>query len=174
MPALGVYAVPMILALAGAAMLFSHENLGDEFIRGAREGFATSIRILPSLIMLICATRMFAASGALKLLCGFGAYLLRPFGIPASMLPVIFMRPISGSAATAMINELFAEQGPESVVGRAASVLMGSSDTILYTLSMYFGAVGIRRTRHALPAAFLTLIFCTLFSVWITGIFFGG
>lgn len=77
MPALGVYAVPMILALAGAAMLFSHENLSDEFIRGAREGFATSIRILPSLIMLICATRMFAASGALKLLCGFGAYLLR-------------------------------------------------------------------------------------------------
>ena len=174
MPALGVYAVPMILALAGTAMLFSHENLGDEFIRGTREGFATSIRILPSLIMLICATRIFAASGALKLLCGFGAYLRRPFGIPASMLPVIFMRPISGSAATAMINELFAEQGPDSFVGRAASVLMGSSDTILYTLSMYFGAVGIRRTRHALPAAFLTLIFCTLFSVWITGVFFGG
>ena len=90
------------------------------------------------------------------------------------MLPVIFMRPISGSAATAMINELFAEQGPDSFAGRAASVLMGSSDTIIYTLSMYFGAVGIRRTRHALPAAFLTLIFCTLFSVWITGIFFGG
>ena len=117
---------------------------------------------------------MFAASGALKLLCGFGSYLLRPLGVPASMLPVIFMRPISGSAATAMINELFAEQGPDSFAGRAASVLMGSSDTIIYTLSMYFGAVGIRRTRHALPAAFLTLIFCTLFSVWITGVFFGG
>ncbi len=172
MQILGVYAVPIIITLAGAAMLFSGKDLFCEFIKGAREGLSTNLRILPSLILLICATRMFAASGALQLLCGIFGTLLRPFGIPESMLPVIFMRPISGSAATAMINELFASEGPDSFAGRAASVLMGSSDTIIYTLSMYFGACGIKRTRHALPAAFLTLVFCTLFSVWITGLFF--
>ena len=168
----GTYAVPVILVLAGAAMLFSRQDLLNEFMKGAREGLATNFRILPSLVMLICATRMFAASGALGMLCEMCGAFLRPLGIPEAMLPVVFMRPISGSAATAMINELFAEQGPDSFAGRAASVLMGSSDTIIYTLSMYFGAAGIKKTRYALPAAFLTLAFCTLFSVWITVVFF--
>ena len=172
MDIIGAYAIPVIIALAGAAILFSTNNLFDEFLKGGRDGFITSIKILPSLVMLICATRMFSASGALDLVCDIVGTVTRRIGIPDSLIPVILMRPISGSAATAMVNNLFSADGPDSFAGRCASIIMGSSDTIIYTLAMYFSAAGIRKTRHALPASFIILIFCTLFSLMLTRVFF--
>lgn len=172
MDIIGAYAIPVIIALAGAAILFSKNNLFDEFLKGGRDGFITSIKILPSLVMLICATRMFSASGALDLVCDIVGTVTRRIGIPDSLIPVILMRPISGSAATAMVNNLFSADGPDSFAGRCASIIMGSSDTIIYTLAMYFSAAGIRKTRHALPASFIILIFCTLFSLMLTRVFF--
>lgn len=172
MDIIGAYAIPVIIALAGAAILFSKNNLFDEFLKGGRDGFITSIKILPSLVMLICATRMFSASGALDLVCDIVGTVTRRIGIPDSLIPVILTRPISGSAATAMVNNLFSADGPDSFAGRCASIIMGSSDTIIYTLAMYFSAAGIRKTRHALPASFIILIFCTLFSLMLTRVFF--
>ena len=172
MDIIGAYAIPVIIALAGAAILFSTNNLFDEFLKGGRDGFITSIKILPSLVMLICATRMFSASGALDLVCDIVGTVTRRIGIPDSLIPVILMRPISGSAATAMVHNLFSADGPDSFAGRCASIIMGSSDTIIYTLAMYFSAAGIRKTRHALPASFIILIFCTLFSLMLTRVFF--
>lgn len=169
----GTYAVPVILVLAGAAMLFSRQDLLNEFMKGAREGLATNFRILPSLVMLICATRMFAASGALGMLCEMCGAFLRPLGIPEAMLPVVFMRPISGSAATAMINELFAEQGPDSFAGRCGVGAYG-----LFRYDHLYAQYVFRSSRNQKNAVcsfrqpFLTLVFCTLFSVWITGVFF--
>lgn len=169
---IGIYAIPVIIALAGVFILFSKNNLFDEFLAGGKEGAQTCAKLLPSLVMLICATRMFSASGALDAICdGIGIF-TRRLGIPDSVIPVILMRPISGSAATAMINNLFSIDGPDSFAGRCASILMGSSDTIIYTLAMYFGAAGIKKTRYALPASFILLGFCTVLSVIITGVFF--
>lgn len=172
MDIIGTYAIPITLALAGAAILFSRKDLFAEFLKGGREGLSTSMKILPSLVMLLCATRMFSASGALDIVCNIFGIFTRKLGIPDSMIPVFLMRPISGSAATAMINNLFSSDGPDSFAGRCASILMGSSDTIIYTLAMYFGAAEIRRTRHALPASFIILVFCTLLSLLLTRIFF--
>ena len=115
---------------------------------------------------------MFSAGGALALVCDIVGTVTRRIGIPDSLIPVILMRPISGSAATAMVNNLFSADGPDSFAGRCASIIMGSSDTIIYTLAMYFSAAGIRKTRHALPASFIILIFCTLFSLMLTRVFF--
>ena len=104
---IGIYAIPVIIALAGVFILFSKNNLFDEFLAGGKEGAQTCVKLLPSLVMLICATRMFSASGALDAICdGIGIF-TRRLGIPDSVIPVILMRPISGSAATAMINNLF-------------------------------------------------------------------
>ena len=172
MDIIGTYAIPVIIALAGAAILFSKRDLFEEFLKGGRDGFVTSVKILPSLVMLICATRMFSASGALDIVCELIGTFTRRIGIPDSLIPVILMRPVSGSAATAMVNNLFSTDGPDSFAGRCASILMGSSDTIIYTLAMYFSAAEIRRTRHALPASFIILAFCTLVSVVLTNAFF--
>ena len=153
-------------------ILFSKFDLFDEFLKGGRDGFVTSIKILPSLVMLICAVKMFQASGALDLLCNAVGRVTDVFHLPKDLIPVIVMRPISGSAATAMITNLMETSGPDSFAGRAASILMGSSDTIIYTLAMYFSAAGIKKTRHALPASFVILLFCVFVSCFLTKVFF--
>lgn len=172
MELIGVYSIPVIIAVAGFAILFSKKELFDEFLKGGRDGFITSIKILPSLVILVCATRMFSASGTLDYICDFFSNFMGFVGIPRELIPVMLVRPISGSAATAMINNLFAEHGPDSFAGRCASILMGSSDTIIYTLALYFSACEIKRTRHALVASFLILGFCTYISIMLTKIFY--
>ncbi len=172
MEIIGIYSIPIIIAFTGVAMLFSKKDLLGEFIKGSREGFAVSLKILPSLILLICATRMFSASGAMTVVCDFLGDFTRRLGIPDSVIPVVIMRPLSGSAATATANNLFSTEGPDSFAGRLVSILMGSSDTIIYTLGLYFTASGIKRTRYALPASFLLLACCLVYSILLTKAFF--
>ena len=169
----GIYAVPLIIAAAAVIMLLGKTDYGSEFLSGAREGLETSVRLLPSLVMLICAVRMVAASGALDLLSGFLKEPAARLGFPEELVSVILIRPFSGSAATAVADNLYKTVGPDSFAGRCASVLMGSSDTIIYTLALYFSSVGIKKTRYALPASFIVLLFCSVMSVIITRLFFG-
>ena len=168
---IGTYSIAIIITCAAFAVLFSSKDCFSAMLKGTREGFVTSVKILPSLILLICATRMLAASGALEYLCTLLSCIAKPLGIPTEIIPLIIIRPVSGSAATAMADTLFSSYGPDSFAGRCASVLMGSSDTIIYTLSMYFGACGIKHTRHALTASFLVLGFCVILSVLLTRLF---
>ena len=172
MDIIGIYSIPTLVAIAGGLLIFTKRDLFNEFLTGCKEGISTSFKILPSLIILICATKMISASGALGLICNTLGAFTEKIGIPTEIIPVIIMRPISGSASTAMINNLFSEFGPDSFAGRCASILMGSSDTIIYTLALYFSASEIRRTRHARPSSFIVLAFCTILSVILTHIFF--
>jgi spore maturation protein B len=169
---IGIYAVPIIITAVSLAILISKKNLFDEFAKGCRDGFITALKILPTLIILIVAVKMFSASGALELLCNFVGKFTEIIGIPKGVIPVILTRPVSGSAATAMISNLFSEYGPDSFEGRLASVIMGSTDTIIYTLAMYFGAVGVTRSKYALPAAFLLFAFCIFTAYTVTKVFF--
>ena len=168
---IGSYSVPIIITIAALCIMIKKDNLFDEFTKGCRDGLNTSIKIFPNLLILICAVKMFSASGALDLICNSLGTLLNTTGLPKELIPLIVTRPISGSAATAITDSIFAEHGPDSYIGRCASVLMGSSDTIIYTLSMYFGASGITKTRYAIPASFTVFIFCTGVSVMITKLF---
>ncbi len=168
----GSLSVPLTLAACSLILLISKTDLSGVFLDGVKEGLQTAFSLLPGLIILLCGVRMFAASGALAFLGSHLAPLFSRLGISPPLLQVVLMRPFSGSASTASINELFAMLGPDSRSGLIASVLLGSSDTILYTLSVYFSAVGVRRTRYALPAAFLVLLFCLLVSVLLTNLFF--
>ena len=147
------YVVPLILLLSTALALRKKENAYDILLSGAGDGFKLLTSILPTLILLLTAVHMLKASGAVELF----SRLLSPFfsllGIPVETAMLVLIRPISGSAALAVGADLMAQYGADSLVGRTAAVMLGSTETTFYTISVYFGAAGIRKTRYAVPAA---------------------
>ena len=128
-------------------------NVYDLLTEGAREGLTVLLRILPALVGLLTAVYMFRASGAMDALGALLAPALQAAGIPPETAPLLLIRPVSGSGALAVGSELMAQYGPDSAIGRTAAVMLGSTETTFYTIAVYFGSAGIRRTRHAIPAA---------------------
>ena len=148
-------------------------NVFDAFLEGAREGLGTVVSILPALVCLLTAVSMFKAAGALDVLVHSLAPLARAAGIPGEVLPLALLRPISGSGAMVLFKDILDTYGPDSFAGRVASVLEGSSETTFYTIAVYYGATGVKKTRHTLAAS-LTADFTTLVvSVLAVGIFLG-
>lgn len=169
---IGTYSIPAVLLLVALLLLRRNKDLFSDFLKGARDGIQSCLDILPTLIILLTAVGMFSASGASGMLAEVLKAPMSKIGVPPEILPTVIMRPFSGSAANASVVQLFKDLGPDSFQGRCISVIMGSSDTIIYTLAMYFGAIGVKKTRYAIPASFLTMIFCVLLSVWLTRLFF--
>ena len=147
------YIVPLILAVTALAALRKKENAYDILTDGAREGFKMLLTIAPSLVVLLSAVGMLRESGALEALSRLLSPALGFLGIPAETVLLLLVRPISGSAALAIGAELIAAHGPDSLIGRTAAVMLGSTETTFYVLAVYFGAAGIQKSRHALPAA---------------------
>lgn len=147
------YLVPGILALCGIVGLRKKENVYMALTDGALEGLKLLKTIVPSLVILLTAIEMFRASGALDALAAFLAPVCRLFGIPPETLPLMLVRPFSGSGALAVGAELMAHYGVDSTIGRTGAVMLGSTETTFYTISVYFGAAGIRDSRHTIPAA---------------------
>lgn len=147
------YLVPLILLGISLLALHRRENGYDILLQGASEGLSLIKAILPSLILLLTAVHMLRSSGAVEMLSCFAAPLFRFFGIPPETAMLVCIRPISGSAALAVGAELMAEHGVDSEVGRTVAVMLGSTETTFYTISVYFGAAGIQKTRYTVPAA---------------------
>lgn len=145
--------IPAILALCGVLILTSKKPLFDAFIAGAKRGFSTAVELFPTLCVLICAVSMFSSCGITDALAG----LLAKIGIPDGLAPFLLMRPVSGAASTAMLTDIFSNQGADSPAGLAASVIMASSDTMIYVISVYQSAAGIRRSRGTLAASFAAM-----------------
>jgi len=139
---------------------------------GAGEGLRTLGRILPPLVTLLTAIHMLRASGVLELLARLLAPVLSLAGLPAQLLPLMLVRPISGSAALGVGAELIGRYGPDSELGRMAAVMLGSTETTLYTAAVYFGSVGVDRTRYAVPAALCADLVGFLAAAWIVRILF--
>lgn len=147
------YLVPLILCFTAAVALRKKENAYDIMLQGAAEGLKLVVSILPALVLLLTAVHMLRASGAAELLSTLLAPVFSLFGIPPETALLVLIRPISGSAALAVGSELMAEYGVDSPVGRTAAVMLGSTETTFYTISVYFGAAGIQKTRYTIPAA---------------------
>ena len=147
--------VPGLLALAACLALAGKRDVYTLLLTGAEEGLHTVVRILPALILLLAAVEMLRASGAMDLLTHCLTPLCRVLGIPPETMPLVLIRPISGSAALGVGSALMAQYGPDSQIGRTVAVMLGSTETTFYTISVYFGAAGIRRTRYAIPAALI-------------------
>lgn len=147
------YVVPMLLLSISLLALARGENSYDIMLQGASEGLRLIYTILPALILLLTAVHMLRASGAINLLSQYAGPLFRLFGIPPETAPLVLVRPISGSAALAVGAELMGTYGVDSQIGRTVAVMLGSTETTFYTISVYFGAAGIKKTRYTLPAA---------------------
>ena len=149
------YLVPLLLLFTALIGLRKGENTYDILLGGAAEGLSLLKTILPSLILLLTAVSMFRASGGAELLSRLLGPVFAWVGIPVECAPLVLIRPISGSAALAVGAELIAKYGADSLVGRTAAVMLGSTETTFYAIGVYFGAAGVRRTRYTLPAALL-------------------
>ncbi len=168
--ALSTALVPLLLLVIPLAGLLRRVRVYDAFVEGAKEGFNVAVRIIPFLVAMLVAIGMFRASGAMALLAQAIEPATRLVGMPAEALPAALLRPLSGSGTLALVSELMKTNGPDSFVGRLASTVYGSTETTFYVLAVYFGAVGIRRTRHAVAAGLLgdlagvaaALLFCRL------------
>ena len=166
------YLVPLIFLCTALIGLGKKENTYDILLSGAAEGLALLKTILPSLILLLTAVSMFRASGGAELLSGLLEPVFSIFGIPPECAMLVLVRPISGSAALAVGSELMARYGVDSQIGRTAAVMLGSTETTFYTLSVYFGAAGIHKTRYTLPAALFADFIGFLTASWAVRLFF--
>ncbi len=145
--------VPVLLSVTAAVGLGRRVNVYDTLVDGAREGLSVSVKILPSLVGLLTAVYMFRASGAMEFLGDLLSPALELVGIPPETAALLFIRPVSGGGALAVGSDLIAQYGPDSYIGRVTAVMLGSTETTFYTIAVYFGSAGIRRTRYAVPAA---------------------
>ena len=147
------YVVPLLLLAASLLALRKKENAYDLLLQGGAEGLRLLLTIAPALVVLLTAVQMLRASGAVALFSDLLEPVFRLMGIPPETAMLVLIRPISGSAALAVGAELMAQYGPDSLIGRTAAVMLGSTETTFYTISVYFGAAGVKKTRYAIPAA---------------------
>ena len=166
------YIVPVLLFLAAALALGKRENAYDLLLQGGADGLKLLVTILPALVLLLTAVHMLRASGAVALLSDFFAPVFSFFGIPPETAMLVLIRPISGSAALAVGAELMAQYGVDSQIGRTAAVMLGSTETTFYTISVYFGAAGIKKTHYTLPAALFADFVGFLMASWTVKWFF--
>jgi len=173
MDAVSRWSIPLIFALVLLWGLRRRVDVYSVFLEGARDGLDLSLRILPYVVSIFAALGIFRDSGALGLLARGLEPLLRRVGVPAEVLPLMLIRPLSGGGALGITLNLLRQHGPDSYIGRLASVLQGSTDTTFYILSVYFGAVGVRRMRHALAVGLIADLFGFVLAVIFVQLAFG-
>ncbi|MDD4296011.1 MAG: nucleoside recognition domain-containing protein [Ruminiclostridium sp.] len=149
------FAIPGLIAIILILGAFRNIPVFDAFIEGAKEGLTTTVKILPVIIGILLGINILKESGALDMI----VLLLSPiadfFGFPKEILPMALLRPVSGSASLGLLNQQLKEYGPDSYIGKTISVMMGSTETIFYTIAVYFGAIGVKETKHTLWIALI-------------------
>lgn len=159
--------LPAFLLLCLLAGGIKRVPLYDAFLSGAKQGLCTAKTILPALIAMLCAIRAFSACGLMEEFCRFCAPFFARFGIPEETIPLMLLRPVSGSASLAVLREILENYGPDSRIGLVASVMMGSSETVFYTCGVYLGAAGVKKSRHIIPASLLAWLAGSLAAGWL-------
>lgn len=147
-------------------------NIYDSFLEGAKEGLVTTFSIFPAVIAMIFAINIFLDSGVLYFIAGFFKSLLETLNIELEILPMALLRPISGNASLAIMNEIFMKFGPDSFTGRIASVLQGCTDTTIYVIALYFGTVKITKIKHALSVGLFADLVGIIMAFVLTNLFF--
>jgi len=164
--------VPLLLLSTAAWALYRRVNVFEAITVGAAEGLRSVVKIFPNLVCLLTAVYMLRASGALEAFANLLAPVFHVLGVPAELVPLMVVRPISGSGALAVGAELIEAHGADSLIGRIAAVMLGSTETTFYVIAIYFGAVGIRRTRHAIPAALIADVVGFFMAAWVVRLWF--
>jgi spore maturation protein B len=152
---ISLWLIPMLIGVILLYGTYKKVPTYESFVDGGKEGIKIAVSIIPFLIGMLVAITIFRASGALEYFVSLMEPMLNAIGIPADIVPLAIIRPISGTAALGMVSDLLATHGPDSFIGRLASVLQGSTDTTFYVLTVYFGAVGIKKMGDALKVGLL-------------------
>ena len=165
------FVIPVIVSGIIIFGMFKKVDVFSTFISGAKKGFKIVLDIAPSLIALILAINMIKNSGALNMLCSVLSPITSFLGIPSELTPLTILSPISGSGSVTVYENILKDVGPDSFIGRCASVMMGSSETTFYAITIYYGSCNIKNTRHTLPSAICANIVSFIFSAKIVSLF---
>ena len=163
--AISLWAVPVLLVVIPLIGLIRKVKVFDVFIEGAREGFDVAIKIIPFLVGILVAIGMFRGSGAMDLLNAALKPIATATGFPGELIPLAILRSLTGGGSLAFTTDLIKVHGPDSLLGRMAATMYGSSETTFYVLAVYFGAIGVRKTRHAVPAALIADVVAAIATV---------
>jgi spore maturation protein SpmA len=153
--ALSILAIPFLLSFFPLYAAARGVKVYEEFVEGAKEGFGVILKIIPFLVTMLVAIGMFKGAGGIKLLSDLLSPVLSPLHFPTDLLPLALMRPLSGSATLALLTDIIHRLGPDNIVSLTAATIYGSTETTFYVAAVYFGAVGVKQTRHAIPAGLL-------------------
>ena len=170
---LSLFVLPALIVGVPLYGLFKRVPVYESFVEGAKEGFGVAVRIIPYLVAILFAIGMFRASGAMDFLAAVLDPVLGLVGMPAELLPMAIVRPLTGSGSAAIVADLATTYGPDSLFARMGATMFGSTETTFYVIAVYFGAVGVSKTRHALPAGLIADGAAMLFAVWICLWLFG-
>lgn len=165
--------IPILLLIMLLSSVFMGSNVYDSFISGAKKALPLMLKILPFMAAMLCALNVFRDSGALGLLTRIISPVLSIIGIPGDLITLVVLRPFSGNAALALLSDVFSNSGVDTYSGYLASVMLGSTETIFYTVALYFGSIKIQKTRHAVAAAIISGLVSMTVSVILTRMFFG-
>ncbi|ABR46339.1 nucleoside recognition domain protein [Alkaliphilus metalliredigens QYMF] len=155
MAMVSILAIPAMITVILLHGWIKKVPLYDSFVAGGKEGFQTAVRIMPYLVAIFLAIGLMRKSGAMDYLIQLLMPLARLVGIPSEVLPLTLMRPLSGSGSLVILKDIIGTYGADSFPGRVAATMMGSAETIFYTMAVYFGAIGVQRSRHTVPAALI-------------------
>jgi spore maturation protein B len=169
---ISAFAIPMFIVVFLGWGLVKKVKVYEVFVEGAKDGFNTAVKIIPFLVAMLFAIGVFRASGAMDVVVALLSPLTNLIGMPADVLPLALLRPLSGSGSMGLMTELMKTNGPDSFIGVLASTMFGSTETTFYILAVYFGSVGIKNTRHALPAGLIADFFGMLGAVFIVRLLF--
>jgi spore maturation protein SpmB len=172
--AISVLAIPFLLAFFPLYAAIRGIAVYEEFVEGAKEGFAVAIRIIPYLVAILVAIGMFRGGGGIDLVTRWLRPVLDAIRFPTELVPLALMRPLSGSGTIGLFSDLVKQLGPDHLVSRMAATILGSTETTFYVVAVYFGAVGVQRTRHAVPAGLVADLVGIIASVIICRLVFGS
>jgi spore maturation protein B len=170
---ISIWFIPVLIAFVLMYGTYKQVPTYETFVEGAKEGFEMAISIIPYLVGMLVAISVFRASGAMDFMIEFMKPLLQAIGVPSEVVPLAMIRPISGTGALGMTSDLIATYGPDSFIGRLASTMQGSTDTTFYVLTVYFGAVGIKKMGDALKVGLLADVVGIIASILIVSYVFG-
>ena len=169
---ISIFILPLLILIIITFGIFKKVPIYEEFVEGAKDGFKVSISIIPYLVAFIVAISMFRASGALDLITNMFKPALILLQIPSDIIPIIFTRSLSGSATLGLFSEIATNHGVEAYITKLAAIMVGSSETTFYILSVYFGSVDIKKFRYSILAGVLADITGVVLAIWVGRLFF--
>lgn len=170
---LSVFVLPTVIIGFPLYGLYKRVPVYEEFVEGAKEGFKVAVIIIPYLVAILFAIGMFRASGALEFLIEGTRPILGAIGIPPEVIPMGIVRPLTGSGSAAIVVDMISQYGEDSLVVKIAATMFGSTETTFYVIAVYFGAVNVKKTRHAVPAGLIADVFAMILAVYVVKLLFG-